>query len=248
MILLIHILAGGVGLVAGYVALYAAKGAALHRASGIVFVAAMAVMGVTAAVISAVQGNEATLLGGLLAVYLVATALTAVRSATPGSRRVDAGLAVLGLALSAGFFIVASRAFAGGGTTDGVPAPPLLVNAVVALLAGASDLRRIRTGPRGSAPRLARHLWRMCFALFLAAGSFFLGQADELPGAIRIVPLLAIPVLVPLAAIVYWMPRLRRGPGAAGRRGVIIPTADTGPIPAGSPRDPLTAPAAGRRP
>jgi uncharacterized membrane protein len=248
MILLVHILAGGVGLVAGYAALYAAKGAALHRASGIVFVAAMAVMGVTAAVISVVQGNEATLLGGLLAVYLVATALTAVRPATPGSRRVDAGLAVLGLALSAGFFIVASRAFAAGGATDGVPAPPLLVNAVVALLAGASDLRRIRRGARGAAARLARHLWRMCFALFLAAGSFFLGQADELPAAIRIVPLLAIPVLVPLAAIVYWMPRLRRGPGAAGRRGVIIPTADTGPIPEGFPRDPLTAPAAGRGP
>ena len=31
LILLVHILAGGLGLITGYVALYAAKGASLHR-------------------------------------------------------------------------------------------------------------------------------------------------------------------------------------------------------------------------
>lgn len=41
----------------------------------------------------------------------------------------------------------------------------------------------------------------MCFALFVASGSFFLGQADEFPEAFRIYPLLAIPAFLPLLAV-----------------------------------------------
>ncbi len=51
----VHILAGTLGLIAGYVALYSAKGAALHRKSGMVFVYAMlfmAVFGMTIAVVA----------------------------------------------------------------------------------------------------------------------------------------------------------------------------------------------------
>ena len=42
--LLIHILAGALGLAFGYVALYSAKGATLHRKSGMLFVYAMVTM------------------------------------------------------------------------------------------------------------------------------------------------------------------------------------------------------------
>jgi hypothetical protein len=59
------------------------------------------------------------------------------------------------------------------------------------------------------AARLRRHLWRMCVALFIASGSFFLGQADEFPRALRITPLLALPVLAVLATMIYWLRRLR---------------------------------------
>jgi hypothetical protein len=38
MIYFVHILAGGAGLLAGYVALYAAKGVTLHRRSGMLFI------------------------------------------------------------------------------------------------------------------------------------------------------------------------------------------------------------------
>src|SRR5688572_14274691 len=40
--------------------------------------------------------------------------------------------------------------------------------------------------------RVARHLWRMCFALFVATGSFFLGQMKFIPEPVRIVPLLLV--------------------------------------------------------
>ncbi len=42
--LFVHILAGALGLVSGYVALYAVKGATLHRKSGMLFVYAMSTM------------------------------------------------------------------------------------------------------------------------------------------------------------------------------------------------------------
>ena len=56
MILLVHILAGGLGLLSGYVALSATKGAPLHRKIGMLFVCVMLTMSVTGLLISAVEG------------------------------------------------------------------------------------------------------------------------------------------------------------------------------------------------
>ena len=76
-------------------------------------------------------------------------------------------------------------------------------------LAGAGDLRLIRSNPPRGAGRIARHLWRMSFALFTAAMSFFVGQAKVIPEPIRIRPLLALPVLAVLITMLYWLWRLR---------------------------------------
>lgn len=210
MLLLIHILGGAVGIVAGYVALFSAKGSRVHRKAGLLFVCAMAVMGISATVLAALHGVEASVFGGLLAAYLVVTALTTVRPSTAASRRLDFALMLLALGTGVGLVIVGVQTLASpGGTMDEIPAAPIFMNAAVALLAGAGDLRAMRSGGLRGAPRLARHLWRMCFALFIAAGSFFLGQADEIPEPLRIVPLLALPVLAVLAAMPYWLWRVR---------------------------------------
>jgi uncharacterized membrane protein len=58
-------------------------------------------------------------------------------------------------------------------------------------------------------PRLASHVRCMCFAFFIATGSFFLGQADELPRALRVMPFLMVPAFLPLAVMVSWLWRLR---------------------------------------
>lgn len=63
--LLVHIAAGALALVAGFVALSAAKGWRLHRKSGLVFVGAMLVMGLTGAGIAAVTGEVGSVTGGL---------------------------------------------------------------------------------------------------------------------------------------------------------------------------------------
>ena len=56
MTLFVHILAGSLGLLAGYVALFAAKGSQLHRKGGMVFVYAMLVMCVGGLLIAVVRG------------------------------------------------------------------------------------------------------------------------------------------------------------------------------------------------
>ena len=98
------------------------------------------------------------------------------------------------------------------GKLYGMPAFPFLIFGTISLLASAGDFALIRAGGvrtiRG-APRLVRHLWRMCTALLIAAFSFFLGQAKVIPKPIRIVPLLVIPPLIVLGAMLYWLWRVR---------------------------------------
>lgn len=195
---------------AGFVALAAAKGATLHRKSGLLFVGAMVVMGLSAAGIAARTGVASSVTGGLMAAYLGVTALTTVRPPAAGSRWLDSGGMVLafgvGLAtLAMGLQTVAAGALA----RDGVPVPMILLFGAVYLSAGVGDLRVIRSGSLRGARRIARHLWRMCFALFVASGSFFLGQADAIPEPLRIYPLLAVPAFLPLLALLYWLWRVR---------------------------------------
>ena len=81
--------------------------------------------------------------------------------------------------------------------------------ATINLLAAVGDGRMIRAGGIRESRRLARHLWRMSFALFIASGSFFLGQMRFIPEPIRIVPLIVALAVSPLVMLVYWMWRVR---------------------------------------
>ena len=49
----------------------------------------------------------------------------------------------------------------------------------------------------------------MCFAFFIATGSFFLGQQDVLPQALRGSPILFVLALAPFAVMLFWLVRLR---------------------------------------
>jgi hypothetical protein len=86
-------------------------------------------------------------------------------------------------------------------------------------------VRVMLSGALTGASRLARHLWRMSFALFIAALSFFIGQAKVIPGPIRIPALLALPVLAVLVTMVYWLWRVRVGRAVRGLVGVRAPEA-----------------------
>jgi len=90
------------------------------------------------------------------------------------------------------------------------------------LLAGAGDLRMLVRGGVFGTKRIARHLWRMCFGLFIAAGSFFLGPSNRplrlfsavglgqhLSPALFSTPLYLILTVFPLAMLIFWLVRVR---------------------------------------
>ena len=72
------------------------------------------------------------------------------------------------------------------------------------------------------AQRIARHLWRMCFGLFIAAGSFFFGPSNRplrllssvgigqhLPAALFSTYLYLVLTLLPLILLLFWLFRVR---------------------------------------
>jgi hypothetical protein len=49
----------------------------------------------------------------------------------------------------------------------------------------------------------------MCFAMWVAAASFFWGPPGRVPEVIRIPALLPLPVLMPIVFMLYWLWRIR---------------------------------------
>src|SRR5882762_3518553 len=211
-ILFLHIAGGSLAVVAGYAALFAPKGGRFQRRAGMLFVYALIVMGIGAAIVGLARGKS-TWLGGPLVIYLVVTGMLTVRRTQTPSRTRDIALMTLALALGLTSLFGAIRIFTGPrGPLGMAPGIASLANAVVLLLCVAGDFRVLRSGPLMGTRRLARHLWRMCYAMFVATGSFFLGQAKVMPEPLRIWPLLYVLAFLPLPAMFYWLWRVRRRP------------------------------------
>jgi hypothetical protein len=213
MLLPIHIAAGGLAIVLRAIALIAKKGRTIHRRSGLLFVCAMLVMGFSGSILgfrrSPTDGN---VFAGLMTAYFVGTALTTVRPLS--WTRVINGTAlavVIGLAILDVVFGV--KAFnSPRGVLNGVPFQMLFFLAFVKTLAAIGDVRVMRFGMSLGRPRLARHLWRMCFALFIAAGSFFSIRArvaSILPEPFTTAPMRALPIVLLFGAMFYWLWRVR---------------------------------------
>jgi uncharacterized membrane protein len=205
----IHIVAGLIAIVAGFVAVFALKGMKLHRKSGMIFVYAMVILSLTGAVMAAFKHQTSNVIGGSLAFYMVTTALLTVRRRDRDFHWIDVGAFLVGatvgvLVMKLGFDAVNTPS----GKINGAPAGMMFFLGSVALLAALGDIRMMLAGGLEGAHRIARHLWRMCFSLFIASGSFFLGQAKVIPKPIRIFPLLAIPALLPLVLLLYWLARV----------------------------------------
>jgi len=209
--LVVHFAAGLVSIVTGTVALSVAKGGRLHKQSGLVFTWAMVVLGLTAAGIGTYENRPGQVVGGLLAAYLVFSAMMTVKSLPGIGKRFNVVLMLLAFT----FAVVLLY----GGVTEwldptlkvvGRPrvVPPLVAGTVM-LLAAIGDLRTLRTGGLRGPRRLARHLWRMCFGLFVATGSFFLGQMNFIPEPLRNVPLLLVLAFAPILFLFYWLWRVR---------------------------------------
>jgi len=214
MLLPVHIVAGGLAIILGGVALVASKGATLHRRSGLLFVYAMLTMGISGSILALRQSlTNANVLGGFMSAYFVITALTTVRPVSTWTRRLNSAALLVAIALSLIEIGMGFKAlFSPGGTINGVPFFMLFFLATVTTLAAAGDIRLMRSGALRAAPRLARHLWRMCFALFIAAGSFFSIRervAKILPEPFTTPAMRTLPIALVFAAMFYWLWRVR---------------------------------------
>lgn len=217
MLLPIHVATGGLAIVLGAVALTARKGGPVHRRAGLAFVVSMVMMGISASILEALKSpadkSPGNMAAAFLTLYFVGTALTTVRPPAQWTMRVN--LAALPIAIGLGILglMTGVRAFnAPRGVLNGVPFFMHFFLATILLLAATGDIRQMWSGPLRGAPRLRRHLWRMCFALFVAAGSFFSIRervAAILPQPFTTPAMRVLPILLIFGSMFYWMWRVR---------------------------------------
>jgi uncharacterized membrane protein len=203
-----HIVGASVAMIAGTVAIFARKGAPLHRAAGNVFFVGMLGMAGVGATVSPFldQAQWTNTTAGLFTLYLVATGWATVRrpEGRIGRFEVAAVLVPLGI-VATGLTLFAMNA----GTPRAGAFATVYAFALLAAVAALCDLGMIRRKGITGHRRIARHLWRMALALLIALGSFFVGQQDELPAFIQGSPVLFAPMLTALVLLVFWLVRAR---------------------------------------
>ena len=206
--LLVHVIGGSLAIACGAVALAVRKGGRLHRASGGGFVAAMFAMAGAATLLALTLPDWANLPGGLFAFYLVGTGWAALTRNSGMGRLAEQGGLVLGGGAAATALLLAFQANASAtGLVNGKAAPLFLIVAGLAFFAVVLDLKIMRAVELSRRSRLGRHIWRMCTALFVGTGSFFLGQQKVMPPWMQGSPLLFALALAPLVIMLIWLVR-----------------------------------------
>jgi predicted small integral membrane protein len=229
--LTVHIFAGTLGLLSGTAALSFRKGSARHVLAGRIFVASMLTMGILAVYLAIVRHQPNNIGGGILTFYLIGTGWLTARRRDGETSRFDWVVLLIPLALGILTWMTGVKVVRSGASSqDGVPVGMTFFMGSVMLLAGAGDVRMLLGGGVRGAKRIARHLWRMCFGLFIAAGSFFLGPANRplrllsavglgqhLSPAVFSTTLYLVLSVLPLIMLIFWLVRVRfarayRGP------------------------------------
>ena len=214
----LHIGGGTIGLVAGTIAAFARKGAPLHRVAGTVFFVSMLVMAIFAGWLAvAVPGQIVNLFIATFTFYLVATAWMTVRRKEDVIGLPEKIAMCVAIVLCAPFAILAFELavglppfFRSAVPFKGPVLIALYVFTLVIAIAAFADVKVVLAGGITGAPRIARHLWRMCLGLTMAAGSAFTnGLPRLLPGPMHVTPIFFLPQFVPLVLLIFWMIRVR---------------------------------------
>jgi uncharacterized membrane protein len=222
-ILIFHICAGTVGLLSGTVAMIFRKGSRGHVLAGRVFVVSMLCMAIGAVYLAIVRHQPSNIGGGILTFYLIGTAWLTARRRDGETSRFDWVALLIPLAIGVLTWVNGVKVVRSGASSqDGVPVGMSFFMGSVCLLAAAGDVRMLVGGGVFGTKRIARHLWRMCFGLFIAAGSFFLGPSNRplrllsavgvgkhLSPAIFSTSLYLVLTLLPLILLVFWLVRVR---------------------------------------
>ena len=222
-ILVVHICSGILGLLSGIVAVSVGKGSHRHVLAGKVFVASMLTMAVAAVYLAITKHQPNNIGGGILTFYLIGTAWLTARRRHGETSHFDWVALLIPLAIGIlGWMNGLDALRTPEGSRYGVPAGMHLFMGSVCLLAAAGDVRMLVNGGVRGTKRIARHLWRMCFGLFIAAGSFFLGPSNRplrLLSAMGLGPRLSpalfstglylVLTILPLLLLIFWLVRVR---------------------------------------
>ena len=222
-ILIVHICAGSLGLLSGTAAMSFRKGSPRHVRAGNVFVASMLTMCALAAYLAITRHQPNNIGGGILTVYLIGTAWLTARRRDGETSRLDWVLLLIPVTNGILSWMTGVKVLRSGHSSlDGVPVGMILFMGSVCLLAAAGDARMLVRGGVFGAKRIARHLWRMCFGLFIAAGSFFFGGSNRplrllstvglgkyLSPALFNTTLYLILTILPLILLIFWLVRVR---------------------------------------
>ena len=211
-ILLLHICAGTIGCLSGFAAVSFRKGSRRHGLAGSVFVISMLSLAASGVYMALMKSQPGNILGGTLTFYLVATGwTTAKRRDTDGATGIfDWGALLLASAVAAVDLTYGlEAAISQTGSKYGYPPGPYFFLGSVALIAATGDVRMlVRRGVSGT-QRIARHLWRMCFAFFIAAASIFLARQQLFPALLRKTGALFLLSFLPLILMIFWLVRVR---------------------------------------
>ena len=217
-------------MLSGTAALIFRKGGSRHALAGKVFVASMLTMAAGAVWLATLKHQSGNIGGGIFTFYLILTAWLTARRREGQTSNYDWLALLVPLALGVLTWMNGIRVLRSGATSeDGVPVGMSFFMGTVMLLAAAGDVRMLSRGGVSGVKRIVRHLWRMCFGLFIAAGSFFLGPSNRplrllskvgigqhLSPAIFGPSLYIVLTVLPLLLLIFWV--LRMWFGKAYRR------------------------------
>jgi uncharacterized membrane protein len=180
--LFLHIGSGIFGVLSGGVALSFRKGSRRHGLAGIVFAISMMSLATTGVYLAAVKHTPGNIFGGILTFYLVATAWMTVKRKEFETSLFDwsALAAVLAVGTVAVIFGIQAATSPTSLKYD-YSAGPCFFLGSIALISGTGDVRMLLRGGISGTQRVARHLWRTCFALFIGSASIFLARQHLFP-------------------------------------------------------------------
>jgi uncharacterized membrane protein len=209
-ILVLHIIAGTLGMLSGFAAMALRKGSRRHSIVGDVFVISMLTLALSGTYLAVLKSQPGNILGGTFTFYLVVTAWMVARRGDLRTGLFDwtaflIGFAVAAVEITCGFEALMSPT----GLKYDYPPGPYFFMGSIAVLAVIGDIRMLVRGGIAGTQRVARHLWRMCFAQFIAAASIFLARQDRFPVILRKTGVLAFLSVLPLLVLIFWLVRVR---------------------------------------
>jgi len=146
--------------------------------------------------------------GGVLVFYLIATAWITARREEGETGIVDVIGLLVALAIAALAAIYGIEAARADWHKRSQCGERFCSPFAVATLAAIGDARILLRGGLRGAQRIARHLWRMCFALFIASAAIFVARPQLFPAFLSKTHILFVLGILPLILMVFWLARV----------------------------------------